>query len=99
MVFVGALFVGSIETVWAGEINPVPRRRGVPIHLTQGHGTQLAKGAEAGRFNMGSTVVLVFESGKMQWEAHMQPGATLRMGQRIGHLIDTTTPARVDLQV
>lgn len=98
MAFVGALFVGSIETVWAGEINPVPRRRGAPIHLPQGRGTQLAKGAEAGRFNMGSTVVLVFEPGKMQWEAHMQPGATLRMGQRIGHLLDTTA-ARVDLQV
>jgi phosphatidylserine decarboxylase len=99
MVFVGALFVGSIETVWAGEINPLPRRRGAPTHLSQGRGTQLNKGAEAGRFNMGSTVVLVFEPGKMQWESHMQSGATLRMGQRIGQLLDNTMPAHVDLQV
>ncbi len=75
----------------------MPRRRGAPIRLTQGRGTQLSKGAEAGRFNMGSTVVLIFEPGKVQWEAYMQAGAILRVGQRIGHLIDTT--ARVDLQV
>jgi len=98
MVFVGALFVGSIETVWAGEINPVPRRRGAPIHLSQGRGTSLAKGAEAGRFNMGSTVVLVFEPGKMQWDTHLQPGATVRVGQRIGQLLDSHA-ARVDVQV
>ncbi len=95
MVFVGALFVGSIETVWAGEINPLPRRRGVPLRLTQGRGMQLAKGAEAGRFNMGSTVVLLFEPGKMHWDDCMQPGAMLRMGQRIGTVHEATS---IDVQ-
>jgi phosphatidylserine decarboxylase len=99
MVFVGALFVGSIETVWASEINPLPRRSGAPIHIATGRGVQLAKGAEAGRFNMGSTVVMVFERGKMQWDAVMQPGATVRMGQRIGITLDATLPPHVDLQV
>ena len=97
MVFVGALFVGSIETVWAGEINPPPRRRSEAIHITQGRGQQLAKGAEAGRFNMGSTVVLVFEPGRMQWDAGMQPGAAVRMGRRIGTL--QRTPSQVDINV
>jgi phosphatidylserine decarboxylase len=99
MVFVGALFVGSIETVWAGEINPMPRRLGAPVHLSQGRGVQLNKGAEAGRFNMGSTVVLVFEPGKMQFAAHMQAGTIVRMGQTIGQLLDSTLPAHVDLQI
>jgi phosphatidylserine decarboxylase len=99
MVFVGALFVGSIETVWAGEINPLPRRGGAPAHISQGRGVQLEKGAEAGRFNMGSTVVLVFEPGQMQWDKHMLSGATVRMGQRIGQLHDTTVLPHVDLQV
>lgn len=99
MIFVGALFVGSIETVWAGEINPLPRRRGMPTHLAQGRGMQLHKGAEAGRFNMGSTVVLLFEPGTLQWSAGMQAGATLRMGQRIGSLIDSTATTHVDLKV
>jgi phosphatidylserine decarboxylase len=99
MVFVGALFVGSIETVWCGEVNPPPRRRGSAISLTQGIGTQLNKGAEAGRFNMGSTVVLLFERGRMQWQSLMQPGAVLRMGQRIGTLTGTAVSNQVDINV
>jgi phosphatidylserine decarboxylase len=95
MVFVGALFVGSIETVWAGEINPPPRRRSAAVHIAQGIGTRLNKGDEAGRFNMGSTVVMVFEPGTLHWDACMQAGATLRLGQRIGTL---TEHARVDVQ-
>jgi phosphatidylserine decarboxylase len=93
MVFVGALFVGSIETVWAGEINPLPRRLRQPITFTQGRGTQLHKGAEAGRFNMGSTVVMVFERDHVQWDTIMRSGAQVRMGQRIG----TLRPAGIDI--
>lgn len=93
MVLVGALFVGSIETVWAGEINPLPRLRKQPVHLASGSGMQLAKGAEAGRFNMGSTVVLIFERGCLQWEPFMQSGARLIMGQRIA----TLRPQGIDI--
>ncbi|MGE0189174.1 MAG: archaetidylserine decarboxylase [Steroidobacteraceae bacterium] len=96
MVFVGALFVGSIETVWAGEINPVPRRRGNAIRITPGHGLALNKGDEAGRFNMGSTVVLLFESGCMRWNSNMQAGATLRMGATIGELLPRAQLVDVD---
>lgn len=97
MIFVGALFVGSIETVWAGEINPPPRRTGAAQAVSQGTGTRLEKGAEAGRFNMGSTVVLLFERDQMTWHPIMRPGAVLRMGQRIGALLGEQT-AHVDLQ-
>lgn len=99
MVFVGALFVGSIETVWAGEINPPPRRRSAAIHLNQGRGLHLNKGDEAGRFNMGSTVILVFEPGKMHWDANLQAGATVRMGQRIGVLASHAARPNVDVLV
>jgi len=88
MVFVGALFVGSIETVWAGEINPVPRRKAV-MNVEAGRGTQLNKGAEAGRFNMGSTVVLVTEPNRIQWNSELHAGSMVKLGQRIGTL---TTP-------
>ena len=76
MVFVGALFVGSIETVWAGEINPVH---------------SLDKGAEAGRFNMGSTVVLLFEPGQISWNEGMLAGATVRMGEPIARLVSSAS--------
>lgn len=88
MAFIGALFVGSIETVWAGELNPPPRRRGPTTHLALGRGKELIKGAEAGRFNMGSTVVLIFPPQRMQWEPTVRANATVRLGQKIGRLLN-----------
>lgn len=98
MVFVGALFVGSIATVWAGEINPPPRRRSAALRIAQGIGTRLNKGDEAGRFNMGSTVVLIAGPDTVQWDANLQPGATLRLGQRIGTLTRSVT-SNINVQV
>jgi phosphatidylserine decarboxylase len=81
LVLVGALNVGSMATVWAGDIAPRrPRRitRLPPVDL------RLAKGAELGRFNMGSTVILLFEPGRIRWAAGLAPGRTLRCGERLG---------------
>lgn len=86
VVLVGALFVGSIETVWAGEINPPARRGAQPVIVKEGRGAKLAKAAELGRFNMGSTVVLVFEPGKVTWNERLVPLLRVRMGERIGTL-------------
>lgn len=86
MVLVGALFVGSIETVWAGEINPPPRYKQI-VEIDKGRGLSLEKGAEAGRFNMGSTVVLLVEPGRMQWNNHLQSGDVVKLGQHLGTLL------------
>src|ERR1700722_16640694 len=58
MVLVGALFVGSISTVWHGDVAPRrPRvKAGLPLVGTARIPLRLSKGAEMGRFNMGSTV-------------------------------------------
>jgi phosphatidylserine decarboxylase len=84
VILVGALFVGSMETVYAGEINPPPRVRSDAIPIPKGIGQSFAKGAELGRFNMGSTVVLLFQNDRARWEEFLQPQATVRMGQAIG---------------
>jgi phosphatidylserine decarboxylase len=83
MVLVGALFVGSMETVWAGEITPA-RRRGPTRLPTQA--VDLGRGAEMGRFNMGSTVIVLFESSCVSWNDTLVPGAFVKMGERIGTL-------------
>jgi phosphatidylserine decarboxylase len=83
LILVGALNVGSIATVWAGDIAPSPGRRIARIAATD---LQLAKGAELGRFNMGSTVILLFENRRVAWDAGLQRGAILRLGTRIGTL-------------
>jgi phosphatidylserine decarboxylase len=81
MVLVGALFVGSIETVYAGEVNPPGTRGGVVRSVADGVGTEFAKGAELGRFNMGSTVVLLAANTTLRFCDGFGPGAAVRLGQ------------------
>lgn len=84
VILVGALFVGSIETVWCGEVNPPPRARQRIRRIDTGAGTELTQGAELGRFNMGSTVILLFEPNRIRWSDELRPGAILQLGRIIG---------------
>ena len=43
----------------------------------------IQKGDELGVFEMGSTVILLFETGKIRWNSHLHPEAVVKMGQRI----------------
>jgi phosphatidylserine decarboxylase len=81
LVLVGALNVGSIATVWTGDITPASRRRLTQIPSPP---TSLDKGAELGRFNMGSTVILLFEPGRARWRAELRKGSVVRFGETIG---------------
>jgi phosphatidylserine decarboxylase len=85
LIFVGALNVGSISTPWTGEIRP--RKAGVVEALDiSGHTAHVAKGDLLGWFNMGSTVILLLPPGCGEWDAGLQPGTRLRMGEPIGRL-------------
>jgi phosphatidylserine decarboxylase len=85
VVLVGAIFVGSMETVWAGQVTPAGGRE--PSRSYSGEERmRLDKGAEMGRFNMGSTVILVFPPGTVEWDPALRPGDSLRMGQSIGRI-------------
>ena len=44
----------------------------------------LDKGAELGRFNMGSTVILLFEPNRVRWQPVLRPGTKVEFGQAIG---------------
>ncbi len=86
MVLVGAIFVGGIETVWAGEVTPVrDRSRRSSAGTTTGAGSvRLERGAEMGRFNLGSTVILLFEPDRVRLDETLVPGSKVRLGQRLG---------------
>jgi len=84
LVMVGALNVGSMATVWAGDMTPAARR---VITRLPADPTTLEKGAELGRFNMGSTVILLFEPNRAHWHPHLRAGREVRLGQFLG-LID-----------
>ena len=86
MVLVGALFVGSISTVWHGEITPPTRRAPHELPPLAGPDAQLARGAQMGWFNMGSTVIVLFPKNRVQWLAGLASGMPVRVGQALGQL-------------
>jgi phosphatidylserine decarboxylase len=83
LILVGALNVGSIATVWAGDITPAPRRVATTLPP---QAVSLDRGEELGRFNMGSTVILLFQKDRARWHAELRAGATVRLGQSLGYL-------------
>lgn len=86
VVLVGAIFVSCMETVWDGIVNPrLGMQRQARSFADEGQPTrELERGAELGRFNMGSTVILLFGPGQAQWSDLLTPGAGVRMGLEIG---------------
>jgi phosphatidylserine decarboxylase len=88
IILVGALNVGSMATVWHGDVTPRRNREVTALPVTDVLSpVTLAKGAEMGRFNMGSTVIVLLPPGAARWNDHVVAGQTLRMGERIGKLL------------
>lgn len=87
IVLVGALFVGSLATVWHGEITPrtASGRSELPLDGTRASLT-LAAGTEMGRFNMGSTVIVLVPAGRAEWLESLGPGNAVRLGQPLGRI-------------
>lgn len=83
LVLVGATIVGSMATVWHGQVNP-PRSADVR-RWRYGQDAQqaprLRKGEEMGRFLLGSTVVLLFPQGGLQFNPLWQAGTPVRLGE------------------
>jgi phosphatidylserine decarboxylase len=83
VILVGAIFVGSMDTVWHGEVRG---KRGQPTKWVY-HGDQCRQfqaGDEIGRFNMGSTVILLLPTGAATWVEGIGPGDVVTLGQAIG---------------
>jgi phosphatidylserine decarboxylase len=84
VILVGALNVGSMATVWAGDITPAPRRR---ISILPQTDLTLEKAAELGRFNMGSTVIVLFEKGRVNLAPHLHAGTRVRFGEELARVL------------
>lgn len=89
MVLVGAMIVAAIETVWAGLITPPKRKLRVEKYQINREVT-LNQGDEMGRFLLGSTVVLCFEKGAMEWNSELSANTPLLMGQPLGKTMGKT---------
>jgi phosphatidylserine decarboxylase len=92
LVLVGALFVGSMSTVWHGQITPwrgvLSRSNATPIRLRTDTGADpwRERGAEFARFNMGSTIVMMMPPGTARWDQALRPGQRLVVGQGLGSI-------------
>jgi phosphatidylserine decarboxylase len=85
LVLVGALNVGSMSLVDLGDIAPSRGRGGLPVRLALA-ARDFARGEELGRFNLGSTVILVMPPAMARFERVLHAGSPVRMGQRLGTL-------------
>ena len=83
MVLVGAINVSAIETVWTGQIVPPGAKKINEFDFSHTR-KELVKGAEMGRFNMGSTCILL-TTPRVEWLPHIQAGLGVKTGQLIGH--------------
>jgi phosphatidylserine decarboxylase len=85
VVLVGAMLVSSMETVWSGVVTP-PRGRKVTRGDWSRRNIHLKKGEEMGRFNMGSTVIMLLPPGAVSTFDHYESGDSVVMGQKLGRL-------------
>jgi len=80
LVLVGATIVGSMATLWHGAINN-PRAGKLCEWHYENQSIELKQGDEMGRFLLGSTVVMLFPKGPLQFNPAWQPGAAIRLGE------------------
>ncbi|MDD2863803.1 MAG: archaetidylserine decarboxylase [Methylococcales bacterium] len=86
LVLVGAIFVSSIETVWHGVVTP-PTRKEVRSWTYDNDAPTLKIGEEMGRFNMGSTIIMLFEKDRMNWDSNFVAGKSVKFGEKIGQIL------------
>ncbi|NNE04808.1 MAG: phosphatidylserine decarboxylase [Xanthomonadales bacterium] len=85
VILVGAMLVAGMETVWAGEITPRADRE---LEVTEygDDGPCFELGQEMGRFNMGSTVVLLLPANAVSGAFRHAPGDSIQLGNALADL-------------
>lgn len=83
MVLVGAMIVAGIETVWSGQEAPLERRIVHTDYAAPPAPVELDKGAEMGRFKLGSTVILLLPEGAPDWDERYVAGTVTRLGEAL----------------
>lgn len=86
VIMVAALNVGNIESVHAGVI--APARPGAAGPVLYESPQRLQRGDELARFNLGSTVILLFAPGRVELDPALAPGRRVRVGEPIAQSIE-----------
>ncbi|MDO9490450.1 MAG: archaetidylserine decarboxylase, partial [Sphingomonadaceae bacterium] len=85
MVLVGATIVGSMATVWHGVVNPRGRTGRPSDWDYEDQTVELKQGEEMGRFLLGSTVVMLFRPGSIEFNPDWAPERAVRLGELMGN--------------
>ncbi len=88
LVLVGATIVGSMATVWHGQVNP-PRPGMVREWRYDTQDVRLDRGEEMGRFLLGSTVVMLFPQNSIQFASDWVSTRPIKMGEVMGDIKST----------
>ncbi len=83
VVLVGAMLVASIETPFSGIITP-PGRSITEWSFHRGTHHKFSQGDEIGRFQYGSTVIVVIPKSKKGFASDISDGSAVKMGQSLG---------------
>jgi phosphatidylserine decarboxylase len=89
MVLVGATIVGSVATVWHGVVNPPRTRQPREWRYEGDRQVVLAKGAEMGRFLLGSTVILLFPRNVLTFTPDWSATRPVRLGEAMATVIES----------
>lgn len=97
LILVGAMIVAGMETVWSGPVTPPHGESMQSWSYDAGSdGVRLAAGEEMGRFNIGSTVIVLLPVGQMQWRADLEAGSAVRIGEALGRLLSARDSETVE---
>ena len=83
LVLVGAIFVSSVETTWHGVVSP-PSIKEVRSWTYKENAPVINIGEEMGRFNMGSTIIVLFGKDQCEWLQDYAADKVVRLGEQIG---------------
>lgn len=100
-VLIGATIIGSIETSWYGCINN--KREGIIKRWTYPEKSKtgavfLKKGEEMGKFKLGSTVINLFESNHIKFNAILGSGTITRVGELLAESIYPKSEEEINRQ-
>jgi phosphatidylserine decarboxylase len=87
VILVGAMLVASMDVVGCKVATEIQRNGGSrrPFDVpTLSAFSKFKSGEELGRFNMGSTVILLFEPGRIAWDKSLEHSSKVQIRQSIG---------------
>ena len=87
LILVGAMIVAGIETVWSGQVAPPTSHPVFRDYVSLPEPVELEQGVEMGRFMLGSTVILLFPKGAVEFDTSYLAGSATRLGESLGSLL------------